>query len=249
MSQAADSAGVPFAGRHFEPHPFAGDDGSRQPATESALAAWQADHSAEALSELVEALRTERILVPLIAEAGDVGQTDDGRVVEKTQELSVVTVEGPGGEPVGLVFSDVTSLQAWRSEARPQPAEATRAAAWALEEGFSRLVVNPGSPDECVLRRGVLVALVTEEPYRVPWGDDEVTEAIAGPVTEGVVRLCSGWELQGGSGPDLVVEVGLPAGLSAEELSQMQRTWAEAWGSSEAIARYVDGIHLSIVPA
>ena len=93
------------------------------------------------------------------------------------------------------------------------------------------------------------MALVTAEPYRVPWEDDEVTEAIAGPVAEGVVRLRSGWELQGGSGPDLVVEVGLPAGLSADELSQMQRTWAEAWGSSEAIARYVDGIHLSIVPA
>ena len=248
MSQAADSAGVPFAGRQFQPHPFAGDDGQRPAGLAEALSQWAATPSGQSMSAVVEALRTDRVLVPLIAEAGEYGETPEGRVVEKTQELSIVTVEGPGGTPVGLVFSDTEALQAWRAEARPQATESVRAAAWALEEGISRLVLNPTAADECVVRRGALVALVTGEPYRVPWDDDEITEAVAAAVgADGAIRLRSGWELLGGGGPDLVVEVALPAGLTAEQLTERQQRWAGGFAKSEVLRLLVDGMHLSLV--
>lgn len=248
MSPAADSAGVPFDGREFRPHPFAGDDGGAPEQLAMALDRYAREQSSAAVSQVVEALRRDRILVPLIAEAGDIGHTPEGRVVEKTQELSIVSVQGPDGQAVGLVFSDVTSLQAWRPDARPQPAEAARAAAWALEESMSRLVINPTSATECLLRRGALVALITGESYIAPWEDPEVAEAIEQGVGQSgtVMSIRSGWD-SAPAGPDLVVEIGLPPGLSAEQLRERQQGWAAQWSASDVIARRVDGMQLALV--
>ncbi len=248
MSQAADSAGIPFDGREFRPHPFAGDDGSAPEELAQALERWAREHSTGAIVQVVEALRDNRVLVPLIAEAGDVGHTPEGRRVEKTQELSIVTVAGPDGVPVGLIFSDVDALTAWRADARPQPAEASRAAAWALEESMTRLVLNPTLATECLLRRGALIALMTGQPYTPPWDDPEVAEAIEqGLGGHGVVMsIRSGWA-EAAIGPDLIVEVGLEPGLSVEELREYQQQWSSAWSENPVIARRVDGLKLALV--
>lgn len=197
---------------------------------------------------MVEALRISRILVPLIAEAGDIGHTEDGRVVEKTQELSVVTVAGPDGHPVGVVFSDVASMAAWRPDARPQPAEGIRAAAWALTEGVGRLVVNPGSITTCVLRRAALQALVTGEPYRPPWSDPEVEAAIvAGLADRGtLLALGCGWQLDAPLPPDLIVEVGVPAGGSPDDIRALHAAWGQAWSDHSVINQRVDGVRVVI---
>ena len=248
MSPAADSAGVPFDGREFRPHPFAGDDGSAPKQLAVALDRWARENSSAAISQVVEALRTDRILVPLIAEAGDVGHTPDGRVVEKTQELSIVSVQGPDGQPVGLIFSDVDALAAWRADARPQPAEAARAAAWALEESMTRLVINPTSVTECLLRRGALISLMTGESYIAPWEDPEVVDAIDEGLgdTGTLMSIRSGWDSVP-AGPDLIVEVGLAPGLDTEQLRALQQQWATRWSASEVIARRVDGMQLALV--
>jgi len=248
MSPGADSAGVPFEGREFRPHPYAGDDGRTPEQLAIALDRWAREHSSAAVSQVVEALRADRILVPLIAEAGDVGHTPEGRVVEKTQELSIVSVQGPDGQPVGLIFSDVDALQAWRDDARPQPAEAARAAAWALEESMTRLVINPTSANECLLRRGALIALITGESYIPPWEDPEVEAAIEQGLGETgtLMSIRSGWDV-GPAGPDLIVEVGLPPGLDTEQLRALQQSWATQWSASDVIARRVDGMQLALV--
>ncbi|MEX2441791.1 MAG: SseB family protein, partial [Pontimonas sp.] len=79
--QAADSAGIPFEGREFRPHPFAGDDGGAPERLALALSGWTSHPSGVALTEVVESLRDSRVLVPLVAEAGDFGHTAEGRVV------------------------------------------------------------------------------------------------------------------------------------------------------------------------
>jgi hypothetical protein len=57
---------------------------------------------------VIEALKSARLLsAPIIAEAGDFGVTETGARVEKTQELSVVHVQGPDGRVLAPFFSRV----------------------------------------------------------------------------------------------------------------------------------------------
>ena len=250
MSQAADSAGISFSGREFRPHPFDGDDGSTPAALAQALSLWRESHSGEAMTAVIEALRTSRVLVPLLADAGDIGYTPEGKKVEKTQELSIVTVEGPDGLPVALMFSDVSALTTWRSDARPVPVEATKVAAWVLDDQMARAVLNAGSESECVIRRGGIVSMLSGEPYTPPVDDPAIAREIA-LAFEGQqdvsFLLHSGWDLMGGNGPDLIVEAALPPGLSAEQLRERQGQWASVWAESPVLNRFVDGIRLKIV--
>ena len=80
-------------------------------------------------------MRTCRFLIPLVAVAGETGLTDDGHVVDKTQELSIITVAGPDGRAVLPVFSSVDTMRHWRPDARPVPADAVRVALAAAATG------------------------------------------------------------------------------------------------------------------
>ncbi|GAA1426005.1 SseB family protein [Agrococcus citreus] len=166
----ADSAGRPWAGRSFGHHDtaYAGDDGS---APEGYLAAVRAlaDGTAAPVA-VVDALRGERLLVPLLAAAGETGVDAAGRTIDKTQELSIVTVQGPDGAPILPMFSGVAAMQAWNARARPVPTSVQRAAAAALD-GPARIVVDPGGEGEFVLGRSMLEALLTEAPWS--WGVDD----------------------------------------------------------------------------
>ncbi len=106
-----DSAGVPWEGRSFESNPHAGDDGSADPALLAAILRFRAGEGSQA--EVVDAFRGARVLVPLIAEKGDEGVAPNGLTVDKTQELSIVTVAAPDGRRVQPVFSSVQAMQAW----------------------------------------------------------------------------------------------------------------------------------------
>src|SRR5690606_5637275 len=106
---AGDSAGVPWEGRSFEANPHAGDDGSADPALLDALMRFRAGEGSQ--SEVVDAFRDARVLIPLIAEKGALEQGQEptlgpyGLPVDKTQELSIVTVAAPDGRKVQPVFS------------------------------------------------------------------------------------------------------------------------------------------------
>ena len=262
MSQAADSAGIPFEGREFHDHPFKDDDGSQPQALGKALegirlalAGSDDDALAHAAQNLVDALRTERVLVPLVAEAGELGVTDDGRVVEKSQELSIVTVEGPTGQPTGLMFSSVDEMSAWNSDARPIPVEASRVAAWALTEKVPHVVIDAGSGEPVVCRRGLLWSLVSDDDYVAPWKSEAVVDALSarhlwgsvpGLVSAGVR---SGWRLDHGVGPDVVVTLALEPGLERAGIDKVTQTVAAHWaGVTEALA-LVDGIRMELVQA
>lgn len=166
----ADSAGRPWAGRSFHHHDtaYAGDDGSAPQGYLDAVAALVAGTAGRA--GVVDALRRQRLLVPLLAEAGETGVDERGRTVDKTQELSIVTVAGPDGGAILPMFSHVAAMQAWNPKARPVPTGVDRAAAAALD-GPSRVVVDPGSPSEFVLDRTMLEALLTDASWS--WGVED----------------------------------------------------------------------------
>jgi len=264
MSPAADSAGQPFAGRSFSPHPFQGDTGEEDPGLaaarlelESTLAMDPTKRTTAELSRawvgVVDALRTTRLLSPLLAEAGDFGVTDTGAVVEKTQELAVIHVEGPDGRAVAPVFSSVARMAAWNPQARPVPVEAIRVALATAADGLELLVVDPGSDQQFVVRHSALEAIATQAEYLPPWSNPQVLDAIAealqapgSPVSRH--RVVPGDPTHTLAGPELVVVVGVKPGLAAEDLRTQLGQISETWSANPVLARLVDGLGIRVLP-
>lgn len=261
MSPAADFAGQPFEGRSFQPNSFQGDSGAADPGLEAALGslteARAGSDPAEidgAFTGVVHALQSARLLVPLIAEAGEFGLTEEGRVVEKSQELSIVHVEGPDGRAVAPLFSSVQAMSAWNTEARPVPVDSARAALATAAEGLALMVLDPGSAHSLTLRRSALRAIATGEPYVSPLLDGEVRAALeAGvePHRQAVVsfEVHSGDPAHTLSGPEVVVSLGLVPGLTAEELSSLLGSVSASWSENAVLQARVDGLGITVISA
>ncbi|HWK21174.1 MAG TPA: SseB family protein [Microbacteriaceae bacterium] len=229
-TDAHDSAGRPWSGRSFQPNPNADDDGAADPALLAALRAFHAGQAPRA--RVVDALRDARLLVPLLAEAGEIGFTEDGRRVDKTQELSLVTVQGPNGQPVLPAFTSVDTMRAWNAKARPIPAEA-RLVALAAGSDDSGVVIDPMSPTEFALRRPMLAALATAEPWVEPWdvdalwdayqafmeGEPDILAIDIGPVREGSTFLDPEVAIV------LTVSHALPEGAAAALIDRADVVW------------------------
>jgi hypothetical protein len=235
VSRAADSAGRPWEGRAFTHHDtaYAGDDGSAPAGYLEAVGALVEGRSGRA--GVVDALRGERLLVPLLAAAGETGVDERGRTVDKTQELSIVTVQGPDGAAILPMFSHVGAMQAWNAKARPVPASVQRAAAAALD-GPGRVVIDPGSESEFVLTRTMLEALLTDASWS--WGveDAAVHAAVAAamfarPCVLAIV-LATGDPRGRLSGADLEVHALVDA---AEDAAAQVQAAAAALGEAEAV--------------
>jgi hypothetical protein len=245
----ADSAGQAWEGRQFDDNPFGDDDGTAPPALLGALAAFRAGEAgAEAV---VDAVRDARLLIPLVAELGDEGRTDDGMLVDKSQELSIVTVAGPDGRTVQPVFSSVTAMQAWNPAARPVPAAGRRAALAAASEGTELIVLDPTSETEFVLRRPAVWAVAQGTPWVPSHRDPEVAEAFRASIAPelGVhdVALLSGDPASRLAGEELVVRLALAAGLTREELDAILNRLAQRWAADDVIATRVDSLRVQLV--
>ncbi len=117
----ADSAGVPWEGRKLAANPFAGDDGSARPELIQAIQDFhQSGDPAPVFNEFAKA----RILIPLVAHLGEAGEGAHGQVVDKSADLSIVTVECPDRQTALPVFSSVAAMAAWNRSARPVPCDA-----------------------------------------------------------------------------------------------------------------------------
>jgi hypothetical protein len=242
----ADSAGLPWQGRTFEQTPSSDDDGSADPALLAALAAFAADPSGERAVTVVEAFRAARLLVPLLAHAGDVGRTADGHLVDKTQELSIATVSAPDGRAVLPAFTSVQTLVAWNPAARPVPAAGPRVALAAASEQTELVVVDPTSATEHVLRRPAVKALATAQAWRPPFDDPEVIDAFRASVApEPAVKdvtLAPGDPAARLRGAEVEVTLGLIPGLDAGTLQTVVGRLSERWAQSAVIAERVDSM-------
>ncbi|PZE56948.1 SseB family protein [Curtobacterium sp. MCPF17_047] len=246
---AGDSAGNPWAGRTFDAHDttFTEDDGLADPAVVAAITAVASGgpHGA-----VVDALRTARLLIPLVAEAGDVGETPDGRIVDKTQELSIVTVAGPDGRAVMPAFTSVEAMRAWDADARPIPVESRRVAMAAASEDTQLVVLDPTAATEFVLRRPAVWALGQDLPWTPCSEDPEVAQAFAGTIeTEpAVVRveLSPGDPLSRFAGPELTVGLRLIAGLDREQIADLVGRLQQRWATDPVIAERVDSMRVAL---
>jgi hypothetical protein len=246
-----DSAGVPWEGRSFHANPHSADDGSADPALLAALLSFRAGTGSQ--REVVDAYRTARLLIPLVADKGDHGIGPHGLEVDKTQELSIVTVAAPDGRRVLPVFSSVDAMKRWDAAARPVPADGVRTALSAAADDTDLIVVDPGSETEFVIRRPAVWAIGQGHPWEPSFLSPEVVaglhESIGGELS--VIDLAvepgdPGARLRG---PELVVRLQLMDGLEKTELDAVLGRLAKRWAADDRIAVLVDSLTVKLVRA
>ena len=232
---------------------FAGDDGT----ADRELAALLEAHAAGSapLSAVVARLAATRVLVPVLAELG-VAETvvQDGKElhVDKEASAGVVALEAPDGRRALPVFTSVVSMLQWRSDARPVPVEATRAALSAVSEDWSLLVVDPAGPFTVLVPRPAVWAMAQGQQWRPALAptadglvvDDEVASAVAdaaAPVQH-VVRA----HAEAGRSAEVAVVLAIDPGLDRAGLDQVLLQVNSRLGASKVIAERVDSLELRV---
>jgi len=247
----ADSAGVPWEGRSFEPNPHAADDGSADPALLAALRAFRAG-AGDAVT-VVDAYRNARLLIPLLAERGDEGTGPTGLRVDKTQELSIVTVAAPDGRRVLPVFTSVAAMAAWDPLARPVPVEGVRTSLSAAADDTDLIVIDPGSDTEFVLRRPAVWAIGQRQPWEPAHTSPEVftglQESIGAELAVLDLSLGAGDPDARLRGPELIVRLQLMDGLDQAELDAVLQRLAARWAADDRIAVLVDSLTVKLIRA
>jgi len=248
---SADSAGVPWAGRSFEANPHSADDGSADPDLLAALTAFrEGDGDAVAV---VSAYRHARLLIPLIADKGDEGVGPTGLRVDKTQELSIVTVAGPDGRRVLPVFTSVEAMGRWDAAARPVPADGIRTALSAAADDTDLIVIDPGSPTEFVLRRPAVWAIGQDRPWEPAHTSPDVftalQESIGGELAVLDLSVAAGDPDARLRGPELIVRLHLIDGLDKAQLDAVLARLATRWAADDRIAVLVDSLTVKLIRA
>lgn len=243
-----DSAGVPWEGRSFEANQHSADDGSADPALLAALVSFRAGTGSQA--EVVDAFRHARVLIPLVAEKGEEGVAPSGLAVDKTQELSIVTVAAPDGRRVQPVFSSVEAMQRWDASARPIPVEAVRAALAASADDTDLIVLDPTSETEFVIRRPAVWAIAQEQAWEPSFLSPEVFSALQASVASELavidVAVTAGDPDARLRGPELIVILELVDGLEREVLDAVLARLAQRWASDDRIAVLADSLTVKL---
>lgn len=245
---ATDSAGRPWAGRSFEHAAASTDDGSAPPLLVRALARFRAGEVDA--SAVVDAVRESRLLIPLVAALGEAGEGAHGHTVDKSAELSIVTVAGPDGRSVLPVFSSVDTMRAWNPAARPVPADGVRVALAAASERTDLVVLDPTSESEFVLRRPALWAIAQSQPWTPSATDPAVAAAFrsaaAGEPAVGGVHVSPGDPDGRLAGPEVVVRLALVPGLDRPSLDALLARLQSRWAADETIATRVDSMRVAL---
>ncbi|MBG6107797.1 SseB family protein [Frigoribacterium sp. CG_9.8] len=245
---ATDSAGQPWQGRQFEHRSASDDDGSAPEALMLALAQFSAGTLGQA--GVVDTIRDSRMLIPLVAHLGESDIGAHSLMVDKSAELSIVTVAGPDGRNVMPVFSSVEAMRRWNPTARPVPADAVRVALAAASEGTELVVLDPTSPTEFVIRRPALWAIAQSQPWIPSYLDagilSEFRAAARSERAVTAVTLETGDADARLTGPELVVNLALTPGLDQAELDALLTRLQERWTASPAIAARVDSLSVRL---
>lgn len=246
----ADSAGTLWAGRSFHDNPFSGDDGNADPALITALQIFKSSPAAAEKIAVIAAAVKARLLAPLVAEAGDIGYTPEGKKVDKTQELSIVKVAAPDGRQVLPLFSSVTAMNIWRADARPVPVEGLRAFASAVDDQTELIVLDPGSETEFVVRRPAIWSLTQGLEWLPSWLDPSILEIVADSAVaeEAVTKvwLADGDPAANFGGPELVVHIALKPGLDQRALTEIISRMHNIWTRSQEFTEAVDSVRVSV---
>lgn len=224
---------------------FSGDDGSTP---HSLVEAYAIEHP-HRLDAVVEALRNIRVLIPVVANLDEMEtpEFEEQVVGEKSAHAAMVTVAAPDGRAAIPIFSSVAAMAAWRSDARPVPVEAPKAALAAGTEADSLLVLDPGTENTTLIPSLAVAAIATGEEWSNPLLDSEVHSAIADIVTSIPVAVRA--EVQPGGSAEIRIVLALKPGLDKVGVLNASQHMSTALGSSKIITSRVDSLELRITTA
>lgn len=245
----ADSAGVPWAGRHFEANSFQGDTGQAPAQLLEAMHRFRL--GSVSYADVINLLHDSRFLIPLIVHKGDTGVAPNGKIVDKTQELSMVTVAAADGRSALPIFTSTEALAAWNPQARPVPAEGARVALAAAGEDTPLIVIDPGTDGAFVVRQTAMESIATGKEWVAPWESQRVARAISQPASQFVeirsIELESGDPTATLAGPELLVSIALIPGLDAVALREISQELSAAWQQDPVVCLNVDSVKLKFV--
>jgi hypothetical protein len=221
---------------------FSDDDGTADARLAAALAAYAEDRAAE--PQVLSALPGARLLVPVVAVLGEVETGPDGMRREKTSDMAVPTLEGPGGRRALPAFTSTASLARWDPDARPVAVPLHRALQAAAHEQADTVVLDLAGPVPYQLTGPALLALAEGRDSADPLADPAVAEAVRTVLAgEPGVLLA---HLAPGGGADGTLALGLAPEAPAREVAQ--RVAAALAGDEVLRARLVRGLDLALLP-
>lgn len=135
---------------------FPDDDGSADPAVAAALSAYA---RGGAYVDALMALRSSRLLVPVVALLGEVEYDEQGLAHDKTSDMAAVLLQGADGRLALLAFTSTDALAAWNPEARPVAVPARVAAQSAIQDDAAALVIDVAGPATFVVEGDDLTGL------------------------------------------------------------------------------------------
>ena len=250
-NRLSDSAGVPWAGRELEENRFAGDDGSAPKELITAISGFRSGDLGQA--DVVDSLRVSRLLVPLLAQLGASEIGANGLKIDKSAELSIVTVKAPDDQDALVVFSSVAAMQRWNPSARPVPTDAIRVCLAAASQLSTRVVIDPGSETQFVIRRPAIARIAQS----LDWQPAELNPAVQKVVAESVAneQAVSEFELRSSdpearlAGAELEVAIKLYRGSSPNEVRELLERVSKRWSESEEFAQAVDSVSIKLLPS
>ena len=264
----ADSAGRAWRGRDLSGggnplHAFDMDDGAVPAAY--ATAVHDMVNSAAGEGEVVRALATVRVFVPVIALLGGQDSVEGAEhrhhEGDKEADMALATIKAPDGRSALPVFTSTAHLERWHSEARPVAVFASRAALAAVAEKAELMVVDPGAEMTFVVRRPALWALAQQREWAPSYADPDLARLVGEAVApEGSIRRVevtpgSGVSSRtadgrvvagGGAGPELRLTLILEAGLSQADVRSTTQEFQDRLQNLQEFVERVDSLEIRL---
>ena len=222
---------------------FSTDDGSADPALAAALAGYRAGEATDA--DVVAALHTARLLVPVVAVLGETETGPDGLRREKTSDMAVPTIQAPDGRRALPAFTSTAALARWRPDARPVAVPLPQALRALAQEQGDTLLIDLAGPVPYELTGSALRAAAAGPGRPDPLADPAVRDALRAAVAgePGVVRAHL---VPGGAGADGTL--GLVLAPDADVTAAAGRL-AETLAADETLrTALLQGLELALLP-
>jgi hypothetical protein len=190
------------------------------------------------------------LLVPLIAQLGESEIGAHGQQVDKSAELSIVTVKSPDDQESLVVFSSVEAMSLWNPASRPVPTDAIRVCLAAASQMSTRVVLDPGSETEFVIRRPAIAKIAQSLPWSPPENNPAVlaviSDSISGEANVLSFEAATADPLSVLAGSELEVRLTLEPGLEPLIVRELIERISSFWSKSEDFAVSVDSVAIKL---